>query len=93
VSRGSRPMAKGQTYKLCGCKRGPVSNGSRLTVKGQTHILRRHKGGPVSSGTRPMAKGQTHILHRCKRKTSEQREQANSKGADSHPTHTQKEDQ
>jgi hypothetical protein len=47
----------------------------------------------VSRGSRPMAKGQTHILRRCKGRTSEQREQANGKGADSHPMQAQKEDQ
>jgi hypothetical protein len=51
------------------------------------------KGGPVSKGSRPMAKGQTHMLRRHKRRSSEQREQANSTGADSHPMQVQKEDQ
>jgi hypothetical protein len=40
-----------------------------------------------------MAKGQTHTLHRCKRRTSEQWEQADSKWADSHTMQVQKEDQ
>jgi hypothetical protein len=70
-----------------------VSSGNRLTAKGQTHILPRRKGGPVSSGRRPTAKRQAHILHRHKRRTSEQREEANRKGADSHTTQAQKEDQ
>jgi hypothetical protein len=47
----------------------------------------------VSRGSRPTAKGQTHTLHRCKQRTSEQREQVNSKGADSHATQAQKEGQ
>jgi hypothetical protein len=47
----------------------------------------------VSKEITPMAKGQTHILHRRKRRTSEQREQADSKGVDSHPMQPQKEDQ
>jgi hypothetical protein len=47
----------------------------------------------VSSGSRPTAKGQTYILHRRKRRISEQREQADSKEADSHTTQLQKEDQ
>jgi hypothetical protein len=47
----------------------------------------------VSRGSGPTAKGQTHRLHRCNRMTSEQREQVNSKGADSHAMQAQKEDQ
>jgi hypothetical protein len=39
------------------------------------------------------AKGQTHLLHRRKRRTIEQREQANGKGGDSPTTQAQKEDQ
>jgi hypothetical protein len=47
----------------------------------------------VSRGSGPTAKGQTHSLCRRKRRTSEQREQADGKGADSHPAQAQKEDQ
>jgi hypothetical protein len=47
----------------------------------------------VSRGSRPKAQGQTHTLCRHKRRTSEQREQADSKGADSQATQAQKEDQ
>jgi hypothetical protein len=47
----------------------------------------------VSTGSRPTAKGQTHKLRRRKRRTSEQREQADSKGENSHPMQAQKEDQ
>jgi hypothetical protein len=47
----------------------------------------------VSRGSRLTAKGQTHILCRRKRRTSEQREQADGKGADSQPMQVQKGDQ
>jgi hypothetical protein len=47
----------------------------------------------VSRGSRLIAKEQTHILRRRKRRTSEQREQADCKGADSQATQVQKEDQ
>jgi hypothetical protein len=47
----------------------------------------------VSRGSGPMTKGQTHSLHRRKRRTSEQRERAEGKGADSHTTQAQEEDQ
>jgi hypothetical protein len=47
----------------------------------------------VSRGSRLTAKGQTHILHGHKQRTTEQREQADGKGADSQTTQAQKEDQ
>jgi hypothetical protein len=47
----------------------------------------------VSRGNRLTAKGQTHILRRRKRRTSEQRKQADGKGADSQAMQVQKEDQ
>jgi hypothetical protein len=47
----------------------------------------------VSRWSRPTAKGQTHILRRRKRRTSEQREQADGKGTGSHTVQAQKEDQ
>jgi hypothetical protein len=47
----------------------------------------------VSRGSGPTAKGQTHSLRRRKRRTSEQREQADGKGADSQTTQAQQEDQ
>jgi hypothetical protein len=70
-----------------------VSRGNRLTAKGQTHKLCGCKGGQVSSRSGPTAKGQTHTLCRRKRRTSEQREQADGKGADSQPMQAQKGDQ
>jgi hypothetical protein len=70
-----------------------VSRGSRPTAKGRLTYYTGAKGGPVSRGRRLTAKGQTHILHRRKRRTSEQREQVDGKGADSHTLQVQKENQ
>jgi hypothetical protein len=47
----------------------------------------------VSNRSGPTAKGQTHILCRCKKRTSEQRVQADGEGADSQPMQAQKGDQ
>jgi hypothetical protein len=44
----------------------------------------------VSRGGRLTAKGQAYTLHRCKGRTSEQREQADDKEADSHPMQVQR---
>jgi hypothetical protein len=50
-------------------------------VKGQTHILYRCKRGPVSGASRLTAKGHSHPMQ-AQRRIIEQREQADSKGAD-----------